>query len=327
MSRSKIDHQTNIGKKFGKLTVIEVTKTQKYYKYKCVCECGKQRIINSFSVLDGSSKSCGCYQYINQNRTKVRSDIKHGINSSSVNYVFSTYKRNARLRNLDFNLTKEQFYLISTKNCIYCGCAPTKASGYSGKKNSPKFIYNGIDRKDNKKGYCIENSVPCCTICNRAKGDLTEEQWKDWIERFKLYNSKKTTITNNLVVAFDIDDTLLMYNETGKPQENSIEIMHPLNGHYEYPIPHYAHIKLLKNYKAQGYHIIVWSAQGYEWVLASIKALNIEDYVDLKMSKLIKYVDDLKGPEGILGSRVYIPLEQVNKVIEPAVPNDETERA
>lgn len=319
MNRSKIDHISNIGKKFGKLEVIDVLKTPKYYKYQCICECGNNLVVNSFSILAGKTKSCGCNQYVNQKRQKSRSDIKHGINSSAVNYVFSTYKRNAKIRGLEFNLTKEQFYLISTKECIYCGSKPSKASGYSGKKNSPKFIYNGIDRKDNTIGYSIENSVPCCTICNRAKGNLTELEWRGWIERFKLHDLKKSTITNNLVVAFDIDDTLLMYNETGKPQENSIEIMHPLNGYYEYPIPHQAHIKLLKNYKAQGYHVIVWSAQGYEWVLATIKALKIEDYVDLKMSKLIKYVDDLKGPEGILGSRVYIPLEQVNKVIEPAV--------
>lgn len=51
-----------IGKKFGKLTVIDyVGKDDKYHKkYLCKCDCGKQKIIAESALLHGQSKSCGC---------------------------------------------------------------------------------------------------------------------------------------------------------------------------------------------------------------------------------------------------------------------------
>jgi 5-methylcytosine-specific restriction endonuclease McrA len=33
------------------------------------------------------------------------------------------------------------------------------------------FLYSGIDRKDNEKGYTEENCVPCCKRCNGIKGE------------------------------------------------------------------------------------------------------------------------------------------------------------
>lgn len=125
-------------------------------------------------------------------------------------------------------------------------------------------------------------------------------------------------LNNNISVFLDVDDTLLMYNNVKywEPGENTIEILHPLSGEFYYLVPHIEHIRLLKSYKAQGYTVIVWSAQGEEWAETAVKSLKLEAYVDWVASKPIKYVDDLKGSE-ILGSRVYIPYEQINKQIEP----------
>lgn len=39
--------------------------------------------------------------------------------------------------------------------------------------------YNGVDRKDNAKGYVTGNCLPCCWPCNYAKGSrYTYEQFK-----------------------------------------------------------------------------------------------------------------------------------------------------
>lgn len=109
-----------------------------------------------------------------------------------------------------------------------------------------------------------------------------------------------------------------------EPGDDLLEIKDETDGGTVWLKPHTAHLNLLRKYKAQGYTIIVWSAAGYRWARSATKALGIEDIVDFRMSKPLKYIDDLRGPEGVLGSRVYIPLEQIKKVIEPAVPDDET---
>lgn len=66
------------GKRFGRLTVIEYVGT-KYDKnggnakaqWKCKCDCGNIRVVNSASLLLGRSKSCGCLcREINSKRMK-----------------------------------------------------------------------------------------------------------------------------------------------------------------------------------------------------------------------------------------------------------------
>lgn len=52
-----------IGKKFGKLTVLEETGERDKYKYKiykCQCDCGNIIYVNSNKLKSGNTKSCGC---------------------------------------------------------------------------------------------------------------------------------------------------------------------------------------------------------------------------------------------------------------------------
>ena len=133
------------------------------------------------------------------------------------------------------------------------------------------------------------------------------------------------TLENDLIVVCDVDDTICIWNNVKwhEPSEGLIEILDETDGSSVYLKPHTAHIRLLKKYKTQGYTVIVWSAAGYRWAKSAVTALGLDDTVDLRMSKPLKYIDDLIGPEGIIGTRVYIPLHQVDKVIEPALPEDE----
>ena len=53
-----------LGRKFGRLTVLEFAGTDNRHnkRYKCICECGNFHIARGYSLKDGSIKSCGCYQ-------------------------------------------------------------------------------------------------------------------------------------------------------------------------------------------------------------------------------------------------------------------------
>lgn len=54
-----------IGMKFGRLTVIKLAYTKRaskiLYYYLCKCDCGKEHIVLKSSLLNGLTKSCGCY--------------------------------------------------------------------------------------------------------------------------------------------------------------------------------------------------------------------------------------------------------------------------
>lgn len=111
-------------------------------------------------------------------------------------------------------------------------------------------------------------------------------------------------IDNEQVVMYDCDDTLVMWFSGCDPSEK-IEIICPYGGTETWLKPHKRHIELLKQHKARGNTIVVWSAAGYKWAEAVVKALELDVYVDFIMTKPNKYVDDLTADE-ILGTRIYL---------------------
>lgn len=49
-----------LGQKFGKLTVIEETRKNNKLAWRCLCECGGERIAYSADLMAGKTTSCGC---------------------------------------------------------------------------------------------------------------------------------------------------------------------------------------------------------------------------------------------------------------------------
>lgn len=48
--------------------------------------------------------------------------------------------------------------------------------------------HNGIDRLNSSIGYEVDNCVPCCYICNRAKAQLDDKTFLNHIT--KIYNHR-----------------------------------------------------------------------------------------------------------------------------------------
>lgn len=71
---------------------------------------------------------------------------------------YSAYKKDAKQRGINFELTFEQFMTFWKQPCVYSG-HPIETIG--------------IDRIDSTQGYTINNVVPCCWICNRMKNGLS----------------------------------------------------------------------------------------------------------------------------------------------------------
>ena len=67
------------GKKFGRLTVLELYGRDKYgrARWLCECECGKKTICNAGNLKTGTTKSCGCIKKL-KTRRKDLSGKKFG---------------------------------------------------------------------------------------------------------------------------------------------------------------------------------------------------------------------------------------------------------
>ena len=99
--------------------------------------------------------------------------------NASVSVRLKNYKRNAKNRTLQFNLTKDDFIQITSKQCSYCG-------GF-GSVSPTGERYNGIDRIDSSKNYELDNVIPCCSICNKMKMDMSYRSFLYQIEKIYEY--------------------------------------------------------------------------------------------------------------------------------------------
>jgi hypothetical protein len=177
------------GQIFGMLEVLEITdKRRRHGKnglpsvvWKCMCHaCGNECFISSRTLLINDAKSCGCQKtsraVIMNKRTKKIRELNQ--KDREFQSIWNDYKRHAKKKGVEWNLSKEQVLELIKENCHYCGVEPSNGIG------STK--YQGIDAIDNSEGYYTENVVPCCKRCNKAKWILPLEEFEDMVR--DIYN-------------------------------------------------------------------------------------------------------------------------------------------
>jgi len=158
------------GQKFGRLTALrDIGSDKRGRLQECLCDCG-QFVVVPAGHLGKATNSCGC---LHSDITSKMFSLPTG--EANFNHVFRCYKRKARERNFEFLLTKEQFKELTQQNCFYCGIKPHNLGDEP--NCNGKFIYSGIDRIDNTKGYVVDNCVPCCGTCNWMKRDHTRQEF------------------------------------------------------------------------------------------------------------------------------------------------------
>lgn len=90
-------------------------------------------------------------------RCRRKSDLKY---NRSIRGRYRELRRSAKVRRIKFDLTFSEYaWLVDGARCTYCeGRLPRSGTG--------------LDRLENHKGYCVQNAVPCCTDCNKIKGEV-----------------------------------------------------------------------------------------------------------------------------------------------------------
>lgn len=85
-----------------------------------------------------------------------------------------------------WKLTRADFEKVIFSKCKYCGCAPSKRTRTGG------LLRNGIDRMNNKLGYTVANSAPCCSACNRMKFKMSVREFLSQIKKIHDYQNDST---------------------------------------------------------------------------------------------------------------------------------------
>lgn len=140
------------GKKFNRLTVISYAgKKNGRTVWNCICDCGNKAVIYSKVLINGSTKSCGCYnreKTIEFNKTKRT----HNLSKTRLYHIWSDMKHRCYYKSNDNykdygerGITICSEWLLDNTNFFKWALA----NGYSDNLT--------IDRIDSSKGYSPEN--------------------------------------------------------------------------------------------------------------------------------------------------------------------------
>jgi hypothetical protein len=141
-----------LGKRFGKLVVIESVGVNSHneHLWKCKCDCGNESIVNAYALVSGHTKSCGCLAA----DTSRKLFTKHGKYNSRLYRIYNNIKSRC------YNEKHEHYFYYGGSDIAICD----EWLGENGFINFYKWsIENGyddsltIDRIKNDGNYSPDN--------------------------------------------------------------------------------------------------------------------------------------------------------------------------
>lgn len=144
-----------------------------------ICNYMKERIpFSGFVMYCGNI--AGHHELIDEYPMVDSSILPITYNGSSI----YDYKKRANKKKLNFDLTQVDFIKIQLMDCYLCG------------RESKGNKTNGIDRIDNTIGYTLENSKPCCKICNIMKKNHTLDKFLNQCKDIYIHCKDKVDMNN-----------------------------------------------------------------------------------------------------------------------------------
>lgn len=171
-----------IGRTFNRLTVRSRVESEpnRCVRWWAECICGTFVVVRTTSLKSGGTKSCGCWR-------KESRMLQAGL--SMRRQLLKTYQLAAARRGYEWVISDDTFLALTQATCYYCGIEPSSVK--RSKRSNGSFIYNGVDRMDNKLGYTESNAVTCCSTCNFAKRTKTHDEFIAYLRRAGTYQLSK----------------------------------------------------------------------------------------------------------------------------------------
>lgn len=219
----KLKRKNLIGQVFGKLTVVssaedKITKRgTRIQMWNCVCECGNNTIVDSYSLTSGHTKSCGCLQGEHHN------DARHDVGRTRLYHIWQDIKQRC------FNDKNDNYKNYGGRGITMCDeWANSYMSfkewslnnGYEENLSLDRIYVNGNYEPCNCR-WATQKTQANNTRTNRLitfNGEtLTLSQWRDKL------GFKRGVIEYRLNAGWPIEDVMLIpvkQSKTSTPQNN-----------------------------------------------------------------------------------------------------------
>lgn len=180
-----------IGNKYNRWTILQFShiKNRRYY-YKCKCDCGNTNIIDISSVVNGRSKSCGCYKREVDAEKGRKMLTKHNLSNTKI------WKKWVSIINRCYDKNQDNYYLYGGRGIKVCD---------EWKSNFVKF-YNWAISNGYKDGLTIDRiDVNGNYEPNNCRFITMQEQHYNKRDTIYIFNNGVKYTINDLYKTYGVD--------------------------------------------------------------------------------------------------------------------------
>lgn len=114
------------GQRFSRLLVKSWSYDPKHKqcRWQCLCDCGNLISATHTQLKLQQTRSCGCLRIDN---ATIANQLPSG--EAAKNRLLAQYKSDASKRNLIFEISRAEFFVLTSGACFYCGSPPAKQIG------------------------------------------------------------------------------------------------------------------------------------------------------------------------------------------------------
>ena len=156
-----------VGKKFGRLFVLEQVTFENPIKYKCLCDCGNYATIPGGSLRNGHTTSCGCYN--RELRSKIMTRFLRGYRKAKGKNPDIPLLTDYELVRADYQGKGIAQKILKRDNYTCQMCGNTSDRGKCGHHIIPRHIDDSL--------YLVETNI--ITLCSKCHSKAhNNSNWK-----------------------------------------------------------------------------------------------------------------------------------------------------